>query len=124
MNLLTGLIARIVFAVPFLIFGIFHMINAKAMGGMVPGSFPLSGEIWVYITGVALIGAALAMLTGFKGELAALLLALMLFLFILFVHLPGLSVPAKKGMAMVSILKDAALIGGCLMIAGLFRRGR
>ena len=52
MNILTGVVARVVFAIPFLGFGIGHLMNASMMSGMVP--IP-GGILWIYVTGVALL---------------------------------------------------------------------
>lgn len=49
---------RIIFAIPFGVFGVMHLMAADKMQGIVPAYVP-GGVIWVYITGVLLIlGAA------------------------------------------------------------------
>ncbi len=112
MQLLTKTVSRYLFAVPFIIFGIFHFMNAGGMAGMVPGWLP-GGVFWVYLTGLALIVAPISLFIGKKDKLAMLLLALMLVIFALLVHLPG-------GQAsMPSLLKDLSLAGAALTWAGL-----
>ena len=59
MNALLNL-GKYLFAVPFLIFGAFHFMSAEQMGGMVP--IP-GGAIWVYLTGIGMIAAAVSILT-------------------------------------------------------------
>lgn len=83
------------------------------MAGMVP--IP-GGVIWVYLTGVALIAAAVAILIDKKAKLASFLLAVLLLVFVLTIHLKG----AMGGdqMAMASLLKDLAIAGGALVFAG------
>ena len=59
------------FALPMAVFGIMHFMAGEAMAGMVP--IP-GGVIWVYLTGAALIAAAVAIIIGKKAVLAAQLL--------------------------------------------------
>ena len=44
-------IGKYLFAIPMVIFGLFHFLNASAMAGMVP--IP-GGEFWIYLTGLSL----------------------------------------------------------------------
>ena len=115
MDTLTTTGARILFAVPMAIFGIFHFMGANDMAGMVPSFIP-GGIFWVYLTGLGLILAAVAILIQKKARLACLLLAAMLIIFVLTIHLPGLSENMQASMP--SLLKDAALAGGALCFAG------
>ncbi len=105
------------FIVPFVGFGIMHLMAGDKMGGMVP--IP-GGSIWVYITGLAMIAFGISVILGKMDKLAALLLALLLILFVVLLHLPG----AMKGdqMATGSLLKDIGLAGGALMYASGFAR--
>ena len=112
MQLLTKTVSRYLFAIPFIIFGIFHFMNAGGMAGMVPGWLP-GGVFWVYLTGLALIVAPISLFIGKKDKLAMLLLALMLVIFALLVHLPG------GQSSMPNLLKDLSLAGAALTWAGL-----
>ena len=111
-------IGRIVFAVPFAIFGMMHFMAAGDMAGMVPSWVP-GGVFWVYLTGLALIAAAVSLIIKKKVFLAAELLALLLIVFVLTIHLPALL--GGDMMAMANLLKDMSLAGGALLIAGLFK---
>lgn len=124
MKALTSWVGRIAFALPFGIFGLFHFFGAEKMAGMVPAWLPGGGVLWVYLTGVALIAGAVGLITGFKAEQAALGLAGLLGVFILTIHLPGLRHPEMQQMAMMSLLKDASMMGGALVIAGTLRSRR
>lgn len=117
MMTLTGKVARIIFAVPFAIFGFFHFMNAGAMAGMLPG-WPFS-ELLIYFTGLCLIAAAIAIVFNKYARLASLLLALMLLIIVLFVHMPGLGDPDMMQRSMSAMLKDISLLGGALMVAGI-----
>lgn len=111
-------IGRILFAVPFAVFGMMHFMTAGDMAGMVPGWVP-GGVFWVYLTGLALIAAAVALIIKKHISLAALLLAVLLFAFVLTIHLP--MVMGGNQMSMSNVLKDFSLGGAALMISGLFK---
>ncbi len=116
-EVLTTTVARYLYAIPFGIFGVMHFINGSQMAGMVP--IP-GGVIWVYLIGVALIAACVSIIIGKYTKLACLLLALLLIIFVLTLHLPGVigaADDAAMGAAMSSLLKDAALAGGALILA-------
>jgi putative oxidoreductase len=114
MNAVLGL-GKYLFAIPFIIFGVFHFMGAKEMAGMVP--IP-GGEIWVYITGVAHIAAALAILLGKMDKLAATLLGLMLLIFALSIWLPQvMNSGGENQAAMTALLKDLMLAGASWMYA-------
>lgn len=119
MKALTTVVARIVYAVPMLVFGVNHFINASAMSGMVPGFLPAK-PFWVYLTGVALIAEGISILVQYKARLASLLLALMLILFVVLIHVPGMMQGVQS--AMPNLLKDTALAGGALAIAGISKK--
>ena len=118
MKFLTGGFARILYAIPFVVFGINHFINASAMQGIIPSFLPVK-IFWVYLTGVTLIAAGVAIITKIHIKLAALLLALQIALFILFIHLPMVFKAATRDMAMISLLKDISLAAGALIISGM-----
>jgi len=117
MKLLTGKIARFIFALPFAIFGIFHFMNASEMEGMIE-KWPMA-EMFIYLSGVGLMAAALAIILNKSVRLASLLLAVLLFIIFLAVHLPNLGDPATMQSAMTNALKDLGLIGGALILAGI-----
>lgn len=111
-------IGRIMFAVPFAIFGMMHFMAAGDMAGMVPAWVP-GGVLWVYVIGLALIAATISIITKKHIYHASLLLAVLLFVFVITIHLP--SMMGGNQMAMPSIMKDMSLAGGALLIAGLFK---
>lgn len=106
-------IGRVLYALPFAVFGIFHFMNANAMSGMVP--IP-GGVIWVYLTGVALIAAAVSILIKKQTTLATLFLGVMLLIFALSIHLP--TVLGGDQNAMPNLLKDIALAGAAFYMSG------
>lgn len=118
MNLLTDKVSKYLYAIPFIVFGLFHFMNASGMAGMVP--IP-GGVFWVYLTGIAHLAAAISIIIGKKTRLAGLLLGVMLIIFALSVHLPEIiSSGGQNAGSMTNFLKDIALAGGAWVIAGTF----
>ncbi|HHM21277.1 MAG TPA: DoxX family protein [Bacteroidetes bacterium] len=108
MNGLLGL-GKYLFAIPFAVFGIMHLMSASEMAAMAP----FGGEIIVYITGIAHIAAAVSILIGKWDKLATTLLGVMLLLFII----PHAQALSENPMEMGNILKNIALAGGAWMYA-------
>ena len=112
MDLLTKTISRYLFALPFAMFGLMHLMKANDMTGMVPSFIP-GGVFWVYITGLALMAAAISIIIKKKEKLATLLLGIMLVIFVLTIHLPG------GEASMANLLKDLSLAGAAFFFSGL-----
>lgn len=121
MDKLMNFLGRLIYTIPFLGFGAMHLKNGSQMGGMVPSYIP-GGVFWIYFVGVAMILASLAIITGKQGRNACFGLALMLLVFIVTVHLPGMSNPQTQMMSMMGLLKDSGLMGAALVIAGTFKK--
>ena len=120
MQVLTTTVARYLFAIPFIVFGLMHFMAGGDMAGMVPSFIP-GGIFWVYLVGAALIAGGVSIIIKKQDKLAALLLGIMLVIFVSTIHLPG--VIGGEGMAMQmamsSLLKDLALAGGAFTYSGL-----
>ncbi|MBL7976089.1 MAG: DoxX family protein [Candidatus Kapabacteria bacterium] len=114
--MLTGNIARILFSVPFLAFGAMHLMSGDQMAGMVP--IP-GGVVWIYITGLCEIAAAVSIYTRKKTYLAMMLLSLLLLIYVVSIHIPGVMNEATRMMSVSGLLKDIGLMGGALMLAGM-----
>jgi uncharacterized membrane protein YphA (DoxX/SURF4 family) len=108
-------ISKYLIAIPAAIFGVFHFMGAENMAAMVP--IP-GGVIWVYLTGVAFIAAAVGIVIGKKARMAATLLGVMILLFALIIHLPTV-IAGGDGvqMSMMSMLKDLMISGGIITLA-------
>lgn len=108
---------RKIFGIPFLIFGINHFIYANNMAALVPSFIP--GKIfWIYVTGLALIAASISIFTKKFMKLATFLLAVMLFIFVLIIHMPGVLNSETTMMSMPNLLKDLGLGGAALILFG------
>lgn len=120
MKILSDLVGRLLFALPFIAFGTFHFIRADEMTAVEPDFIP-GGIFWVYLTGVAFIVASISIITGFYTHVIAPLMALMLLIFVFTVHLPAV-LDGNMQQSMTALLKDTALAGGALMSAGAARK--
>ena len=112
-QLLPPNVFRVLFAIPFAVFGVMHFMNAASMQGMVPAYVP-GGIIWIYIIGALLILATLALIINKFAKAAGYLLGFMLLVFILTIHLPALMGGDQS--AMSSLLKDFSLMAGAMFI--------
>jgi putative oxidoreductase len=117
MTFLTNRIARLLFAIPFGIFGIIHLMNADSLLGMVPEFIP-GGIVWIYLTGLTFLAVSFAIVSQRQVRLASLLLAVILLTFALTVHLPA--VLDGNPSALPNMLKDISLAGGALLLAGIY----
>lgn len=123
MNTLIGKIGRILFALPFAVFGIMHLMSGADMAGYVPGFIP-GGAFWVYLTGLAHLAASISFIIEKYTRLAGILLGVMLLIFVLTIHLPGvLSGGEGATTYMTNLLKDLALTGAAWYIAGQYDEG-
>lgn len=116
MKTLSNLFIRVLFAVPFILFGILHILEGKTMAGVVPSYIPWP-TFWVYLTGVGMFAAGVSFIINKMAKLAGVLLAVMLLIFIVTIWLP--QVAAGSQSAMAGMLKDIALLAGALMISGM-----
>ena len=114
---LTGPVARVVFAVPFFVFGINHFAMTSQMAGVVPGWLPVPA-FWVYLTGAAHLAASIAIMANRLIRPAGILLAVMLLTFVVTIHIPA--VAAGDMSALTNLLKDVSLAGGALMAAHFY----
>ena len=102
------------FVIPVAYFGFAHLGNVNTMADKVPDFLPMS-VLWVYLTGMGLVLASVAIIIGKKARLAAQLLGLMLLFFAVMVHLPA----GLKGndTELFIFFKDLALAGGALYMS-------
>ncbi len=109
----SSAIGKYLFAIPIIIFGLLHFLNANAMAGMVP--IP-GGVFWIYLTGLALLLSGVSILIKKYDNWSSLLLAVLLLTFVFTIHLPGVLAGGEMAqMFMTNLLKDLALAGGSLI---------
>jgi putative oxidoreductase len=110
---------RILYALPFAVFGINHFLMMDYYVGMLTSFIPL-GAYTIILTGIMLIVASISILTKKFVKFATLMLACLLLIFILTIHIPHLIAGPDKTASMIALLKDISLMGGSLMIAGIY----
>ena len=104
------------YATPIAAFGTEHFTLAKPISSIVPAWIPWH-LFWTYLVGACFIAAGLSLLTGIQTRLAALLLAVTFFLFVVLMDFPGwLQKPGDRfGQALM--LRELAFCGGPLALA-------
>jgi putative oxidoreductase len=108
---ISSKVASIIYALSIAAFGILHFVSADEMKTLLPDYLP-GGVFWIYFTGVCLLLAAVAILTGKQTRLACYLLAAMLLIFGFTLHLrPSFTT------TFTLFLKDAAMAMGAILIA-------
>jgi len=112
-------IGRILFALPFAVFGINHFLMMDYYMGILTSFIPKTGFIMI-LTGIMLILASISIITKKFVTISTLLLALLLFVFIVTIHLPHLVHGVDTTTTLIALLKDISLMGGSLMIAGIY----
>jgi len=115
MDFATGTIGRYLFALPFALFGLGHFANASTLAARVPVP---PAVFWVYLTGAALIVAAVSIAWGRYARSACQLLGVLMLVFAFTVHLPAMI--GGDPFAMSQVLKDVSLAGGAWILADCF----
>jgi uncharacterized membrane protein len=105
------------FAIPMAVFGAQHFTAAHFVARMVPSWIPWH-LFWIYFVGTALIAAALSIVTGKQAWLSAGLLGLMLFLFVVLMHIPTLLRKPFDRIQLAVVFRDLSFSGGALAYAG------
>jgi uncharacterized membrane protein YphA (DoxX/SURF4 family) len=116
------IIGRILFAIPFGIFGLNHFFMQDIFQGMLTSFIP-GGGYTILFTGVLLIAAAVCIIINRAVRIASAVIAFLLLMFILTIHIPQLFDANQEIVkdAMMGLLKDTALLGGTLMIMGIYK---
>lgn len=83
-----SVLGRVFVPVPLAVFGAEHFATANGLKNAVPSWIPWH-LFWVYFVGCALFAAAISILTMKYVRLSATLLGLMLFLFVVLLHIPN-----------------------------------
>ena len=112
-------LGRILFALPFAFFGINHFLMMDYYLGMLTSFIPL-GAYTVILTGVLLILASISIISKRFVKFSTLMLAVLLFIFIATIHVPHLVQGKDTTTTLLALLKDISLMGGALMIAGIY----
>lgn len=106
--------ARSLYAVALPLFGLHHFLDAAGAANAVPAWLPLRLG-WAYLTGAGHVAAGAAILLGIVPRLAATLEAIMVSMFVLLVHVPGV-IGAPGDPLQWTMFVVASAIGGAAWI--------
>jgi len=109
--------ARFVFCLCALVFGTAHFVYMTLTAPIVPKWLPPTQEFWAYATGIGHIAAGVAILTGVRARLAAVLLTFMFVSFTVLVHVPMLLADPSNHWIWNENAVNIALIGAAWVVA-------
>lgn len=114
------------YGAPIAAFGTEHFTIHRAIAAMVPAWMPAHGAV-AYFIGGCFIAAGFSLATRIEARLAAPLLALVFFLFVVLMDAPGFAATPHSRFAAALMLRELSFCGGALALAaalGAVGRGR
>jgi uncharacterized membrane protein YphA (DoxX/SURF4 family) len=110
------LLGPIFYAAPLAAFGTEHFTLTNVMASIIPAWIP--GHLfWVYLVGACFIAGALSLVTGIQARLAASLIAVTFFLFVVLMHFPAWTRQPHNRFALAVALRETSFSGGALAFA-------
>jgi uncharacterized membrane protein len=103
------------YAAPVAAFGTEHFTLTDALASIIPAWIPWH-LFWTYVVGACLIAGALSLVTRIQTRLAAGLLALTFFLFVVLMHGPGWAQDPRNRFALTVALRELSFSGGALAL--------
>ncbi|HEV2304348.1 MAG TPA: hypothetical protein VGR93_02415 [Candidatus Acidoferrales bacterium] len=117
------LFAPLFYAAPLAAFGTEHFTLTEAIKSSIPAWIPWH-LFWAYFVGACFIAAALSMVTRIQARLAASLLALNFFLFVVLMDVPGWVRNPHDRFALALALRELSFSGGALALAASLFQAR
>ncbi len=119
-------LGRYFFAVLLIVFGSEHFLYSKFVAALVPG-WVGSANFWTYFAGVSLVAGGIGIMVRQVARLASLLAGLMIFLWVIMLHIPRAIVDpySNVGNEWASVFEALAFSGMAWMLAAMPRvRGK
>jgi uncharacterized membrane protein len=110
-------IAWLLLAVFLIVCGVQHYVYAPFVDTLVPAWIPPSQRFWTYFTGASLVAGGAGMLWRPSARLAASMSALMIFLWVLLLHIPRALGEPEHAFEAAGIFEALALSGVALLVA-------
>jgi len=110
------LLGPVFYAAPLAAFGTEHFTLNDIITSMVPTWMPWP-RFWAYVIGACFIAAAFALVTRIRARLAASLLALTFFCFVVLMDIPGWLQDPRDRFGLTLALRELAFSGGALALA-------
>jgi uncharacterized membrane protein YphA (DoxX/SURF4 family) len=104
------------YAAPLAAFGTEHFTLTDDIASLVPAWIPWH-EFWAYFVGACFIAAAVSLVTTIQARLAASLLALNFFLFVVLMDAPAWIQNPRDRIALALVLRELSFSGGALALA-------
>ena len=108
-------LGHILYGAPLIIFGLQHLMYARFVATLVPAWIP-ARLFWACFVGVSFFAASLSIITRVQGVLAASLLGLMFFIWVLIVHVPRIILAMQNANEWTSGLVALAMSGGAFLM--------
>jgi uncharacterized membrane protein len=109
-------VGRLFFAIPLAVFGSEHFTFTANVAALVPRWIP-AHTFWVYLVGLAFLGAALSIAALVQARLAAALVGITLLIFVLVMDLPAVVANPGNRFFWALALRQLAFSGGAFAFA-------
>ena len=117
------LIGRILFAAIFIVGGIGHLANRKAMAGYAQSMGVPAAELGTVVSGLVILGGGIMVAAGIWGDLGAILLFAFLIPTTLLMHrFWKIDDPQMQQVDQVMFFKNISLMGGALVLFWAFNQ--